>query len=345
MAETIGCLLIDLAGLELTPEERELLAHPLVGGLVIFARNYESPAQMQSLCQAVKAARKSPLLITVDQEGGRVQRFIKHFTKLPPMSVFGDLYAKDPTHALACARECGWLLATEILAVNVDLSFAPVLDLNNPISNIIGNRAFAAEPQVVIELASAFIQGLHEAGMAAVGKHFPGHGSIAPDSHVAMPEDHRTLEAIKKNDMQPFAALIQQGIKAIMTSHILFPQVDTSIVTFSRKWLQTILREQLLFHGTIFSDDLNMAGANISAHYADRMIAALEAGCDFALLCNNRNAVIQVLDQVSHQQHQVAQQKWQPLLGQNNPARDAYQVNPRWLKAHEFISNITQQTA
>lgn len=344
MNATIGCLLIDLVGTALTPEERELLAHPLVGGVVIFGRNYETSEQIQALCQAIKATRKTPLLITVDQEGGRVQRFIKQFTRIPPMSVFGDLYTTDRALTCARARDCAWLLATELLAVNVDLTFAPVLDLNHQVSSVIGDRAFAHEPQAVSELTSAFVQGLHEAGMASVGKHFPGHGFIAPDSHVAKPVDLRSFDHIQQQDMQPFAALIQRGIDALMTSHILFPQVDTSVVTFSRKWLHTILREQLKFTGTIFTDDLGMEGANISTHYTDRVLAAREAGCDFTLLCNNRTAVIQVIDEVQHQQHQVAPSQWQPLLGKFNPAIQLYKTNTRWQQTTDFLSTFTTQT-
>lgn len=310
MTDTIGSLIISLEGSDLSPEERELLAHPLTGGVILFTRNYESRAQLKHLCQAIRSARKTPLLILVDQEGGRVQRFIPEFTRLPCMGEFGRQYTENPAAACQQARDCGHLMASELLSVGVDLSLAPVLDLNKGLNTVIGERAFHSDPQTVIQLASAFIQGMRTAGMASAGKHFPGHGTVTLDSHLATPVDERAMNDVEHDDMLPFAAMIKAGISAIMPAHIIFPRVDTLPVGFSRIWLQDVLRTRLGFTGPILSDDLNMQGANISANYADRVAAARAAGCDFALLCNNRNGVIQALDSLPYAMHLIDKEKW-----------------------------------
>ncbi|TAK71599.1 MAG: beta-N-acetylhexosaminidase, partial [Gammaproteobacteria bacterium] len=270
MTNTIGAFIVDVEGKDLTAEERELLGHPLVGGVVLFARNYESRDQLQHLCHQIRAAHKSPLLIMVDQEGGRVQRFKEEFTRLPPMATFGKAYDEEPEKACQSAKECGALMAAELLSVGVDLSLAPILDLDKKRNTVIGDRAFHANAQTVITLAKAFIRGMQETGMASVGKHFPGHGGVALDSHVAIPVDGRSLSELQCDDLMPFAHLIQAGIPALMAAHIVFPEVDELPVGFSSRWLKDVLRTQLKFTGTILSDDLNMEGANISSHYADR---------------------------------------------------------------------------
>lgn len=313
MHSKIGPLVIDLQGFELTPEEKDLLAHPLVGGLILFTRNYENKSQLKSLCQAIRQARTKPILIMADQEGGRVQRFRQNFFALPPVGFLGEWYDKNPTIALELSRQTGWLMANEVIACGVDLSLAPVVDLNKGISTVIGDRAFHATPEAVTQLAHAYINGMREAGMTATIKHFPGHGSVAADSHHATPVDNRALKEILEVDVEPFRQLIQSGVAAVMAAHIIFPQVDQHQVGFSRRWLQDILRGQLKFNGTIMSDCLSMEGASISANYADRFIAAREAGCDVTLLCNHRAGVIQVLDQVQHEKHQLTADKWQPL--------------------------------
>lgn len=312
----LGCLIIDLESEVLSLEERELLAHPLVGGVILFARNYKTKAQLNVLCSAIRAARKQPLLIMVDQEGGRVQRFQAEFTRLPPLGQLGDMYLEAPEKACECAKQTGRIMAAELLSVQIDLSLAPVLDMNKQLNNVIGDRAFHAEASVIIPLANAFIKGMQEAGMAATGKHFPGHGSVTLDSHMALPTDNRTFDQVLQEDMQTFIALIQQGIPAMMAAHIVFPQVDKYPVGYSAIWLQDILRKKLGFTGVIFSDDLNMEGANISADCADRVMAARTAGCDFALLCNNRKGVISALDHVALAT--VPPEKWQPLVGKAN---------------------------
>lgn len=294
----IGPIMLDLIGTELSSEERNVLQHPLVGGVILFTRNYQSPEQITALCQAIRQARSWPILIAVDHEGGRVQRFREGFTLLPSMGSLGQLYEKSPLEALKLAESCGKTLAAELMAVGIDLSFAPVLDLNRGICPAIGDRAFAEQPAVVVKLAKALMHGMHTVGMAATGKHFPGHGAVNVDSHLGMPTDTRGFAEIQQADLIPFVELIQAGIDAIMPAHILFPAIDNQPVGFSRHWLHDILRQQLQFSGAIFSDDLNMAGAAIAGDYADRAAAALEAGCDLALICNNRSGAIQILDRL-----------------------------------------------
>lgn len=310
MNSKIGSLIIDLIGIALTAEEREILAHPLVGGVILFSRNYASLDQLKKLCADIRLSRQQPLLIMVDQEGGRVQRFVDGFTRIPPMGTFGERYVTDPDHACQLAKDCGFLLATELLSVGIDLSLAPVIDLNKGINTVIGDRAFHHEPQAVVHLARAFIQGMQQAGMAATGKHFPGHGSVKQDSHAALPVDMRTWNEIEREDLVPFAQLIQAGIPSVMAAHIVFPLMDHLPAGFSRYWLKTILRDRLGFQGIILSDDLNMEGANISADFSDRVKAAKEAGCDFTLLCNNRPAVVHVLDGLPYQSQMVSEEKW-----------------------------------
>jgi beta-N-acetylhexosaminidase len=310
-----GPVILDLIGPELSADEKELLQHPLVGGVILFARHYQSPEQIQQLCQSIRAARANPILITVDQEGGRVQRFKEGFTILPPMEKIGKLYEKSPAQALTFAEECGWMMASELLSVGVDLSFAPVLDLNKKICPAIGDRAFHEKPAVIIALANALIKGMNHAGMAATGKHFPGHGSVPVDSHRSLPIDNREWNDIEKQDFIPFQQLIQNKISAIMPAHILFSKIDDKPVGFSKHWLQDILRKQLQFSGVIVSDDLNMSGADIIGNYAERAQAALDAGCDMILICNNRTGVLQILDHLPQNNYILSEQKFNMLQG------------------------------
>lgn len=314
MHTKIGCLIIDLQGIEISAEEKELLQHPLVGGVILFTRNYENKKQLQALCQSIRAARSLPLLIMADQEGGRVQRFREQFSDLPGLSFYGEKYDENPVVGLELSRIAGKTMAKEIMAAGLDFSLAPVVDLNKGISSVIGTRAFHAKPEVVIQLAKAYITGMREAGMAATIKHFPGHGSVTADSHHDTPVDERELKVILEDDAVPFKQLIKSGVTAVMAAHIIFPQIDKRQVSFSRTWLQDILRDQLQFKGIIISDCLSMHGANLpSGNYADRVLAAREAGCDITLLCNNRPGVIEVLDKVPHEKHQLAADKWQVM--------------------------------
>lgn len=314
MPDFIGPVMLDLAGTELSQEEQELLQHPRVGGVVLFARNYSSLDQLKKLTHSIRAARSTPLLIAVDQEGGRVQRFKFEFSRLPSMGEIGKLYQESPTAAVQFAESCAGLMATELLAAGVDLSFAPVLDLDKKLNTVIGDRGFAADPLIVTRLAHAFMRGMHTAGMAATGKHFPGHGSVTVDSHLALPCDERDFNTIYQEDLQPFIQLIRAGIDAIMPAHIVFTKMDTKAVGFSQYWLQDVLRKQLNFTGIIFSDDLNMQAAESAGGYAERAEAAARAGCDLLLICNNRAAAIAILEQLPAH-YALAATKFQRLQG------------------------------
>lgn len=283
----IGALMLDIAGTELTQEDIELLSAPQVGGVILFARNIQSPAQVRDLTDHMRQVRPD-ILIAVDQEGGRVQRLKQGFTLLPSMGRFGELYQSEPERALDLAEECGWLMATEVLAVGIDFSFAPVLDLNG-VSDVIGDRAFAACPANIIALADAFLRGMHRAGMATTGKHFPGHGSVKADSHVAAAIDSRSFTEIQQQDMQTFLQL-QNQLDALMPAHVIYDQVDPNPAGFSEFWLQQVLRKDLGYDGVLFSDDLSMQAACVAGDADARIHAALVAGCDMGLVCNNRAA-------------------------------------------------------
>lgn len=344
MHNKMGTLIVSIESHDLTAEDREILAHPLIGGVILFTRNYASRAQLKHLCETIRSSSKKPLLIMADQEGGRVQRFVNEFTRLPPMGLLGKLYDNNHEVASHLAKDCGWLMAMELLSVGIDLSLAPVLDLNKGISKVIGDRAFHSDSKIVLKLAQSFMIGMHEAGMASTGKHFPGHGGIAPDSHMVLPIDQRSLKEIEQEDMVPFAHLIKNNMTAMMAAHIIFSQIDELPVGFSSIWLKDILRKRLGFTGTIFSDDLNMEGANISANYVDRVIAAREAGCDFTLFCNNRQGVINVLDHLPHASHQVDKEKWGKLQGDFSRVQMPLSENHRWQKIHDFLLNLMQKT-
>lgn len=283
----IGALMLDIAATTLSQEDIELLRAPQVGGVILFARNIESPQQVRKLTDHMRSIRPE-ILIAVDQEGGRVQRLRQGFTALPAMGRFGELYLTDPTQACALARQCGWLMATEVLAVGIDFSFAPVLDLNG-ISDVIGDRAFANNPEHIIILAREFMQGMQQAGMATTGKHFPGHGSVKADSHVAAAIDSRPYADIYQKDMQTFIQL-QSQLDALMPAHVIYDQVDPNPAGFSPFWIQNILRQQMQFDGVLFSDDLSMQAAGVAGGADARILAALNAGCDMGLVCNDREA-------------------------------------------------------
>jgi len=295
----LGPLMIDIEGVELSPVDRDILKHPLVGGIILFSRNYDSIEQVSLLCDEIHRLRAAPLLIAVDHEGGRVQRFKEGFTRIPCMQTLGDVYADNKNNGLNYAQQVAWLMAMELRQVGVDFSFAPVLDLDYGCSDIIGDRAFSEDKQAVADIAEAFQQGLADAGMASIGKHFPGHGAVAPDSHVAIPIDERPLEEIIKSDVYPFRQLIQSGMKGIMPAHVIYQQVDEMPAGFSEFWLQEVLRKQLEFNGAIFSDDLSMHGASVVGDFEQRTRQALKAGGDMALVCNNRTAVEQIIDRLN----------------------------------------------
>ena len=289
-----GRLMLDLAATQLSLKESVLLQIPQVGGVILFARNIESPEQVADLLAEIRAVNPD-LLLAVDQEGGRVQRLQQGFTRLPAMQLLGDQLLQDPIAGLALAEDVGWLLASEVLACGFDISFAPVLDVDRDTSSIIGDRAFSEQPELVVDLARAFIAGMHEAGMAVTGKHFPGHGGVVADSHLEAPIDNRSWQELQEHDLKPFAALAAE-LDGVMPAHITFPSVDPDSVGFSAFWLQQVLREQLKFDGVIFSDDLSMKGADIAGGYCEKARLALDAGCDMILVCNCPEGALEVLD-------------------------------------------------
>lgn len=280
----LGSILIGLAGLEVSSEEAVWLKHPAVGGVVLFTRNYLDLSQLSELTASISENSGRELLICVDHEGGRVQRFRKDFTRLPPLAVLGKLYTESKENALDFAYRHGRVMATELLLCGVDLSFAPVLDLGDR-SVVIGDRAFADNPAVIIELSEAYIGGMHDAGMAATGKHFPGHGSVEADSHTDDVCDSRPLEVIEAADLKPFAALSEE-LDAMMMAHVLYPLVDEKPAGYSPFWIKTILRDRLNYQGTVFSDDLGMYAAKMAGSLVKRVHDSLDAGCDAVLVCD-----------------------------------------------------------
>ena len=292
----IGALMLDIAGTHLTQEDIQLLQAPQVGGVILFSRNIESPQQVRALTDHMRQVRPD-ILIAVDQEGGRVQRLKNGFTLLPAMGKFGKRFLTDPEQALELAEQCGWLMATEVLAVGIDFSFAPVLDIND-VSDVIGDRGFAKNVHDIIPLASAFMRGMKRAGMANTGKHFPGHGSVKADSHVAAAIDPRHFDEIYQNDMQSFIQL-QPQLDALMPAHVIYENVDPNPAGFSPYWIQNVLRQQLKFDGVLFSDDLTMQAACVAGGADARIKAALAAGCDMGLVCNQREAACLALEAIT----------------------------------------------
>jgi len=337
---SLGPVMVDIEGLEISPPERERLRHPLVGGVILFARNYQSPEQVSALVDAIHRLREPQLLVAVDQEGGRIQRFRAGFSVLPAGAVLGALYDENPRRAKRMAETCGWLMAAELRAVGVDFSFAPVLDLNRGMSNVIGDRAFHSNPEVVAELAHAYMTGMAHAGMAATGKHFPGHGAVVADSHLSLPIDDRLYADIYVEDLVPFERLIHFGLAAIMPAHVLYPRVDRQPAGFSRFWLQQVLRQELGFQGVIFSDDLSMAGAEGAGGMLARARAALAAGCDMALVCNDPAGADQVLDGLGAYDNPVSHLRLMRMHGRHPVTRVQLAENNDYQDAVRMVKSI-----
>lgn len=277
-------LIIGIAGVELSAQERDWLQHPSVAGVILFKRNFTSREQVTELAAAIRAAAPRPQLLCVDQEGGPVQRFRDGFSKLPALAPFGPLFDRDPAAALRLAHEHAWLMASEIRAIGIDLSFAPVVDLGRG-NRAIGDRAFHADPQAVAAFTRAYVQGMHAAGMAATLKHFPGHGSVLEDTHFDEAVDPRPLDVLEREDLVPFAAGIEAGAEAVMLAHVTYPAVAPEPAGYSPFWLKRMLRERMGFRGVAFSDDIGMAAAESAGGIKARIDAHLDAGCDVVLVC------------------------------------------------------------
>ncbi|MCL4113385.1 UNVERIFIED_CONTAM: hypothetical protein GTU68_019511 [Idotea baltica] len=327
--------MLDLEGLEISKEEQEILKHPLTGGVIFFSRNYESVEQLSRLIKQVRNSSSKELLIAVDHEGGRVQRFRTEFTKLPAVAT---LATSD--HPTENAFTHAWLMASEVRAMDIDFSFAPVLDINFGVSGVIGDRSFNRDPQVIAGLAGEYIKGMREAGMASTGKHFPGHGAVVEDSHLEIPVDRRSKEQIWKEDIIPFAELIKQGLDAVMPAHVIYEALDENPAGFSSYWLQQILRKELQFDGVIFSDDLSMEGASFMGNYANRAEAAINAGCDMILVCNNRLGAIEVLDNAKIKQTEASSQRLNRMVGKPFMNRSALLDSKRWAESVNAISAL-----
>lgn len=286
-------IMLDIEGFSLSIEDRALIKSKHVGGIILFSRNFESREQLIDLCFEIKSI-KPEILIATDQEGGRVQRFKEGFSIIPSMQRLGDLVAHDVEGGLSLCRRVGWLMASEMIATGIDISFAPVLDLDKDTSSVIGDRSFSEQIDIVISSAKAFIFGMAEAGMASTGKHFPGHGGIEEDSHLVTPIDNRSLSDLEFNDLIPYRELVEV-LDGIMTAHITFPKIDASVVSFSSEWIQTVLRENLNFQGMVFSDDLTMKGADTAGNYTNKAKLSVNAGCDMILICNDRDGAKEIL--------------------------------------------------
>jgi beta-N-acetylhexosaminidase len=329
--------MVDVAGLELTPEDRDVLRHPLVGSVILFTRNYRDSAQLGKLVADIHAVRSPALIVAVDQEGGRVQRFRPEFSLLPPPRRIGHEFDLDPKHGLTLARSMGWLMAAELRAQGIDLSFAPCVDLDYGVSEVIGDRAFHSRPEAVAQLALAYVQGMKDAGMAATAKHFPGHGAVVADSHLSLPVDRRDWNELSA-DILPYRRLIANGLPGVMVAHVLFPAVAPEPASLSRRWIQNALREELRFEGAIFTDDLSMGGAKEFGDVVARAQAALAAGCDVLPVCNDRPAVRKLLDELDYEIQPSSHLRLVRMRGKAAPERDELLAGASWRASQELLA-------
>ena len=337
---TIGSLMLDLQGTELTVEEIDMLQHPLTGGVILFSRNFKTQIQIHELCKNIRKMAGKPILIAVDQEGGRVQRFHEKFTTIPAMGSFRhrDMSEEEILQHLAAT---GWLMASELISSGVDISFAPILDIDIGVSQVIGDRGFSDQPKQIIDYSTAFIKGMNSAGMSATGKHFPGHGSTIADSHFELPIDCRTMEQIREVDLSIFVALCKQGLSAIMPAHVIYSEVDPLPACFSSFWLQHILRGELNFQGTIFSDDLSMAGAKSMGDILSRAKEALSAGCDMILCCNDIQSTTTLIDQLPQKNDAEKVARIQRMISKNKQGSfEQLQATAAWQETNRMISQL-----
>ncbi|WP_305907113.1 beta-N-acetylhexosaminidase [Methylomarinum sp. Ch1-1] len=330
--QSIGPVMLDIEGVTLSAYEREKISHPNTGAVILFSRNYESPEQVTELIKAIRDSRDGDILIAVDQEGGRVQRFQNGFTRLPA----ARHYADKPE----LAEPAGWLMAMELLAVGVDFSFAPVLDIDCGISEIIGDRSFSQDSRLAAQYAGDFRKGMRKAGMAATGKHFPGHGAVALDSHLALPIDERDLATIRAKDLLPFRQLIAEGLEAVMPAHVVYPAVDDLPAGFSHTWIQQILRDELHFNGVVFSDDLSMEGAASVGDFPERARLAQQAGCDMILVCNNPQAADQVLENLPINNDPTRNARLNNMRGKSTMNREQLLASPQWRQVSAQIKQF-----
>jgi len=337
---SLGPLMMDVAGTALTREERELLAHPLIGSVILFTRNYEAPAQLTELVRAIHAVRSPPLLVAVDHEGGRVQRFRHGFSALPPLRTIGHVYDLDPDQGLETARRLGWLMAAELLAFGIDFSFAPCVDLDYGVSEVIGDRSFHRRAEAVARLAVAYMHGMRDAGMAATAKHFPGHGAVVVDSHRALPVDRREYADLA-DDLLPYRRLIDNGLPAVMVAHVQFPAVDALPASLSPRWVGGVLRGELGFAGAVFADDLSMGGAASFGDILQRARQALSAGCDVLPVCNDRASLVRLLDGLSTEVDPTSRLRLVRMRGRHGPDLEALQAGAAWQASQDWLLRCT----
>lgn len=334
---SLGPLMVDLEGASLSDTEKKLLMRAEVGGVILFTRNFESVEQITALVDELHRLRDPGLLIAVDHEGGRVQRFHEGFSRIPAAAVYAKVSHDDLDSGRRLAEDAGWLMAAELRACGIDFSFAPVLDLAHGLSGVIGDRAFHSKPEIVSTLAYAFMHGMNQAGMKAVGKHFPGHGGVVEDSHVAMPVDHRTLDELLTSDIVPFKNMIENHLAAIMPAHVIYDSVDDRPAGYSAFWIERILRQQLGFQGVIFSDDLSMEAACVVGGFGERAEAALQAGCDMALVCNHLDGAIEAADFIEGYVNPTSQLRLVRMHGDQDTSWESLKSSDRWRRVSAQI--------
>jgi len=339
---SLGPLMVDLCSDSISEQEREVLNSSSVGGVILFSRNFTNIEKLIALVEDIHAIRQPRLLVAIDQEGGRVQRLRDGFTQLPAVSLLGEIYNEDTKRATQLATTTGWLMAVELRSIGIDFSFAPILDINYGVSQVIGDRAFHKDPEIIADLAAHYIQGMKKAGMQAVGKHFPGHGAVTADSHIALPNDDRSFQDIAMQDLVPFQRMINQGIAGFMSAHVIYEKVDSDIATFSSLWLQDVLRKQMEFKGVIFSDDLSMKAAHCNEQDNEdcllRTQKALQAGCDMALICNASDNVALVAERLNNYNNPASQIRLTRMHGGKDPmSYEELRNDKLW---HQAVSEV-----